>query len=291
MMKKYFFLLVFLVSLSCDDGDVISLQIDFDDSLSLCGDENSADYILYNTKSDPFQSLTLLFDSNASTTAIFSPTSSGIGGSFQINGSTTRFNFRSYTGDPNSFICESIPDASVNVIEDYEATSGTVFYTSSFVDDDNDGIPTALEFNGDSDGDGIPNYKDNDDDGDNVSTANEKPDPNGDGDLTDAQDSDSDGIPDYLDPDDDGDGTLTIYEDENTNGNLFDDIATGGVVARFLDNTVNESFLHEVRNDNLFLRTVKVIFSVENIDLEILATDYLDLGTYTANPQTITTSF
>ena len=42
-------------------------------------------------------------------------------------------------------------------------------------------------------------YKDSDDDGDNVPTLNEKPDPNDDGDLSDAQDTDGDGIPDYLD--------------------------------------------------------------------------------------------
>ena len=67
-------------------------------------------------------------------------------------------------------------------------------------------IPMMIEFNGDSDNDGIENYKDSDDDGDNVPTINEKPDPNGDGDLDDMQDTDGDLIPDYLDNDDDGDG-------------------------------------------------------------------------------------
>ena len=71
---------------------------------------------------------------------------------------------------------------------------------------------TTLEFDGDSDGDGIPNYKDSDDDGDNVPTLNEKPDPNNDGDLSDAQDTDGDGTPDYLDTDDDNDGTLTYLK-------------------------------------------------------------------------------
>jgi hypothetical protein len=151
---------------------------------------------------------------------------------------------------------------------------------STFEDDDNDGIPTDLEFDGDTDGDGIPDYKDSDDDGDNVPTLNEKPDPNNDGDLSDAQDTDGDGTPDYLDIDDDNDGTLTRLEDENNNGNLFDDLATGAAVARFLDNTVSETYTVTAVRENVFTRTFRINVTLENIDLSILATDSFELGTY-----------
>ena len=96
-----------------------------------------------------------------------------------------------------------------SVIQNYEPKWNVIF-TSTFEDDDKDGVPNALEFDGDTDGDGIEDYKDNDDDGDNVPTLNERPDPNNDGDLSDAQDTDGDGTPDYLDMDDDGDGTLHV---------------------------------------------------------------------------------
>ena len=44
-------------------------------------------------------------------------------------------------GDPNDYICEDIPDANVSVNENYEAESGTANFISTFIDDDNDGVP------------------------------------------------------------------------------------------------------------------------------------------------------
>ena len=194
--------------------------------------------------------------------------------------SNVRFIYRTYSADPITYICQDIPDANVSVNQNYEANVGTANFMSTFEDDDNDGIPTALEFDGDTDGDGIPDYKDSDDDGDNVPTLNEKPDPNNDGDLSDAQDTDGDGTPDYLDIDDDNDGTLTRLEDENNNGNLFDDLATGAAVARFLDNTVSETYTVTAVRENVFTRTFRINVTLENIDLSILATDSFELGTY-----------
>jgi FKBP-type peptidyl-prolyl cis-trans isomerase len=68
---------------------------------------------------------------------------------------------------------------------------------SMYEDVDNDGDYG----NDDTDGDGIPNYYDNDDDGDDTLTKDENPDPNGDGNPSDAVDTDGDTIPDYLDTD------------------------------------------------------------------------------------------
>ncbi len=64
----------------------------------------------------------------------------------------------------------------------------------------------------DTDKDGIPDWADADDEDDGLDTALENPDPNGDGDPSDAQDTDKDGTPDYLDSDDDGNGVDTIVE-------------------------------------------------------------------------------
>ena len=281
-MRNYFLVLIFscFVFVSCNDGDVISVELDFDKTLTLCGDETSSNYILYDTKTTPFESLTLLFPNNVQADSIFNTGISGKTETLLINGNSVRFNYRTYSADPNTYICQDIPDASVSVTNNYEASSGNVIFTTTFEDDDNDGVPNALEFDGDTDGDTIPDYKDYDDDGDNVPTINEKPDPNGDGDLSDMQDTDGDSIPDYLDMDDDNDGTLTKFEDEDNNGNLFDDLATGAAVARFLDITVDDSFESSVTNPNEFSRNFSVNVTLENIDISILSTDSFFLGTY-----------
>ena len=265
--------------LSCDDGDVLDVQLDFDKNLTLCGDLQSTNYILFDTKNDPNESLELLFPNNALAQSILIPEISGTMETMSLN-SNVRFIYRTYSADPITYICQDIPDANVSVNQNYEANVGTANFMSTFEDDDNDGIPTVLEFDGDTDGDGIPDYKDSDDDGDNVPTLNEKPDPNNDGDLSDAQDTDGDGTPDYLDIDDDNDGTLTRLEDENNNGNLFDDLATGAAVARFLDNTVSETYTVTAVRENVFTRTFRINVTLENIDLSILATDSFELGTY-----------
>jgi hypothetical protein len=279
-MRNFLIFILSVFTFSCNDGDVISVQLDFDKNLTLCGDESSQNYILFDTKSAPFESLTLLFSNNSQAQSIFNTENSGDIRTINIDGSSVKFNYRTYNADPNTYICQDIPDANVSVINNYEALSGYAVFTTTFLDDDNDGVPTALEFDGDTDNDGIPNYKDNDDDGDNVPTINEKPDPNGDGDLADMQDTGGDLIPDYLDNDDDGDGTLTKFEDENNNGNLFDDLATGASVARFLDNTVMTVFESDFSNLNEFSRDFTVNVTLENIDISILSTDSFFLGFY-----------
>lgn len=298
---RYSFLALLSLGLllhSCNDGDIIIVELEFDEILELCGDENIEEfedyenlnnYVIYDINTDPYESLILLFPTGTTNNLIFNPTTTPHEGSFSVNGTSVRFNYRTYDGDPSGLICADIPDSNVNIIDDYEAMSGTVNYTSLFVDDDNDGILSVLEdINGngdleddDTDGDGIPNYKDEDDDGDNVPTKSENPDPNGDELLDDAQDTDGDGTPDYLDIDDDNDGVITRYEDENTNGNLFDDLAPGATVARFLDNSATDTFINETINTNTFTRTVTTLFSITDTDLGILNTALIILGTYT----------
>ena len=285
-MRNYFLVLIFscFVFVSCNDGDVISVELDFDKTLTLCGDETSSNYILYDTKTTPFESLTLLFPNNVQADSIFNTGISGKTETLLINGNSVRFNYRTYSADSNNYICQDIPDASVSVTNNYEASSGNAIFTTTFEDDDNDGVPNALEFDGDSDGDTIPDYKDYDDDGDNVPTKDENPDPNGDGDLSDMQDTDGDSIPDYLDMDDDNDDTLTKFEDENNNGNLFDDLVlntmTGEMVYRYLYDLVDDQYDSDTINANKFSRTFKINVTLENIDISILSTDSLFLGTY-----------
>ncbi|PZX11295.1 gliding motility-associated-like protein, partial [Breznakibacter xylanolyticus] len=79
-----------------------------------------------------------------------------------------------------------------------------------YSDWDGDGIPDAVDGDGDSDGDGLPNYRDADSDGDGIDDTIE-------GGVADVctqfpVDSDGDGVPDFLDADADGDGVPDAVE-------------------------------------------------------------------------------
>ena len=287
MINWFRFLIIIVLLTSCDDGDIIEVQLDFDKNLDLCEiettDQNSntiSKFIFYDTKTNPNQSLSLVIPNSPANQTMFNPISSGFSQNIAIDGNSTLFNYRSYNGNPNDIICSIIQPGNIIITEDYESSSGNANFLSTFVDDDNDGVPSNLEENLDTDNDGIPNYIDNDDDGDNILTINENPDPNNDGDLSDAQDTDGDSIPDYLDNDDDDDGTLTINEDENANGNLFDDIANGSSIPRFLDQNFSNFYSTTIINQIQYFLSVTISITLTNINISIFSADTFSLGTY-----------
>lgn len=293
---------------SCDDGDVFEVTLDFDQELELCTDLNSNPnrFLLYDTKTNPDESLTLLFPI-AGNAIIFDPPSQDFETIIPINVNTTFFNYRTYSGNPNALICQVTPLPGTVILEDYYAAPGAeAVLISSFEDDDNDGIPSEFEGRGeaaedgtypdaiDTDGDGIPNYIDQDDDNDNVLTINENPDPDGDGNPVDALNTDFDAemsagsniLPNYLDNDDDGDGTPTINEDENSNGTLTDDFDEDSDLpnlARYLNPEASDSFAPGDSANKQYTRTVKVNVTITNANLGIANIQTIDMGTYTTS--------
>lgn len=136
-MRKSFFILlasVFLIT-SCNDGDIITVDLVFNKTLALCGDENSDNYVIYTLKDEADESLTLQFPVNETNNLIFNPVDNPHTGSFNIDNSSVKFNYRTYNGDPLELICNDLPSSSVNIIKDYEAQTGTVNYTSEYLDD------------------------------------------------------------------------------------------------------------------------------------------------------------
>ena len=297
----YIFSVCFLLS-SCNDGDIIDIELDFDEELELC-DILSEDYLLYDTRTDPNESLTLFFPSTPANDLIFNPEESGNVKTLTVNTSTIRFNYRTYSGNPELVICQEIPDAGVDITNDYEAVSGAlVNFISTYIDDDNDGIPSEYEDDDldgdgdyltdplDSDGDGTPDYIDADDDNDNVLTKDEIDDSDGDSNpLTNPLNTDGDSLPDYLDTDDDGDGVPTIYENEDgleelENGvtlSLLDDFKEPSTIRRYLDSEATDVFMNDALNSNSYERTVTIDITIENANIEILSTDEIFFGTYT----------
>ncbi len=295
-MQKLLVLLCFCLLVSaCDDGDVIDVKLDFDKELSIC-DLSAGNYFLYDTKKDPSESLSLIFPKNSRTDSIFNPPTNNYKTTLTINGTTTLFNYRTYDGSPENLLCNLLPDANTNILNDYAASSGTVTIITSYVEDDDDGIPADVEdanLDGDnnpatnptdSDGDGIPDYLDADDDNDNVLTKDEKHNYTKADGLSKAQDTDGDGIPDYLDNDDDGDGVLTRYENPSLNGNPKDDRDSSSPtpgVPRYLDKEAKDSYDYQKFNKNKYKRTYTVKFYINNVNLDVISFTEIEFGTYT----------
>lgn len=280
-MRKLFFVLFSVCLLSfytCDDGDVIDVAFDFDDTFQACGETH---LVFYKTKNDPSESLSMLINSLTLETIL------GFKGTDTTITKSGTFNYRTYNNAtlPTNLFCSDVPSSDIKIAQDYQSTS-TAIITASLTEDDNDGIPAELEDlnnNGDltdddSDGDGIPNYLDEDDDGDNVLTKSEKPDPNGDGDLSDAQDTDSDGTPDYLDNDDDADGVLTRDEEnQSPDKNPTNDISLNGI-PDYLNPEVLSTVQATAFREHIIYKTYLVSLTVTGISLEILSQDEFNFG-------------
>ncbi|MEM6517354.1 MAG: hypothetical protein AAF688_14320 [Bacteroidota bacterium] len=292
----FFFILV----TSCDEGDIIEVNLDFDEELELCtltNNSNEEFFLIYNINESTNEVLAIQFPVSGNS-VIFNPEFTGDIETLMTNGNTIRFNYRTYDGDPTSVICSVIP-GDVNLVSNFEADNGAnIVFTSLFTDDDNDEIDTEDEFpmapndNGefpnaqDTDEDGLFDYLDADDDGDNLLTSFEAFVQNEDGEMV-LRDTDSDGIPDYLDPDDDNDGILTINEDADgneENGILgpSNDLSPDSTVLRCRDASVSDFFEQDSLIVSEFTRTITVDIEIDGVALDILQTDLIEMGRYDA---------
>ncbi|MCZ4318940.1 hypothetical protein O4H26_08060 [Aequorivita viscosa] len=283
-MNKFFILFIFasLLLQSCDDGDIIITSFNFDDAqLKKCG--TSGNHVFYKVNPDALESLSLRLGVTDSLYKI-----EGIK-EYILNGTSNFVNYRTYDGAlETNYFCSSIPPTLPRVTVDYFAASGIAEFTTVFIYDDNDGVPTDKEFDGDTDGDGIPDIYDEDDDGDNVPTARELDIQNEDGDnnpLTNPLDTDEDGIPDYLDNDDDGDGVLTRNEDKNRDLNPRNDVTDPNVGADYLNPAVadtyevNEYYQHKytiTKSVKIVLKNLVLVSGEEEITIETLVMGTLE---------------
>ena len=282
-MRKLFFLFLSLSLLSifsCDDGDIITAEIEFGETFEAC--EGVSDLVLYKTKEEPTESLSLLITNYTLDDLL------DVGNdNMLIENELATLYYRTYSDAklPNDLFCNEIPP-NVNITLDEESAC-TAEITTTLVEDDNDGILAQFEDinnNGDledddTDGDGLPNYIDADDDGDNVLTKDENPDPNNDNIFDDAQDTDGDTIPDYLDADDDGDGVNTRDEENaSQDKNPANDITNSEVGADFLNPDVNTTVPATAYREHTILQSYTVTIHITGISLTFLSQQPLDFG-------------
>lgn len=306
MLKTHFMrnglYLILLLSLftSCDDGDIIVNNFEFDSrTISLCDGIGKTKVLYKINNQDVYEAISLVANnSNFSETSNVLIQNSTSTISFELSG-TNKLNFRTFDGEvPPTYFCSDIPASSPKVIEEFVSVGGLVTITTEPVtanetDTDGDNVPNNKEFNGDTDDDGIPDFRDIDDDGDNVPTKVEVANASGDPTNTDGyRDTDEDGIPNYLDKDDDDDGTDTKFEvteadqyptdpANQSNGLFFylDRSRTTGLddVTATLANQINTRYRSVISISNLKLQ------NQDGSGEEISFSNY-DFGEYLSDP-------
>ncbi|GAA4883099.1 hypothetical protein GCM10023311_01520 [Flaviramulus aquimarinus] len=282
-MRQLFFVLIFLSLIplySCDDGDIINIELDFDDTFQVCGNN---DLVFYKTKDDPSESLSLKISGRSLAEFLEVGDDNTYEETITINTSNP-FNYRTYSNTtlPSNLFCNDIPNSEVTITQDFESTDGSAIIKTVLTEDDDDDVPVNLDIDSmnddDTDGDGILNYIDADDDGDNILTKNENPDPNGDGDLSDAQDTDNDGIPDYLDDDDDGDGVKTRDEENDSQDQNPANDFTESEIADYLNPEVSTTVTATAYREHSISETYVVTLNISNFDLTLISLDEFDFG-------------
>jgi len=293
-MRRVILLMIIAVCLSCDDGDIIvsDFNFDADSSLNLCEFENNRKVLHIVTESN--EAISFTFDENILEkieNVVVDPVEFIV----EIDNSN-RINYRrlSASVESNDYFCQLIPPGQPTVIEEFVSTTGgTAIFTISRtsgddVDTDSDGIPDLDEratdsegnfigdvFGLDTDQDGIPNFLDIDDDNDNVLTITEI---GGERAPDIALDTDQDDIPNYLDADDDGDGVLTRNEDLNAleNGtppnqidlNPRNDDSNQDGIPNYLDANISEEVIVDFFRDNVVSRNFNITVVFNNITLQ-----------------------
>lgn len=210
----------FLILQSCDDGDIVVNNFDFENStLESC---DNFEFVFFKIQSESNESIALAFSTNEDFLTEIGQIEETLSGDDQVI-------YRRFSSEVTSdYFCSPIPPTSPTVTEELVSTTGVITLTTEGVEADADGIASDIEDPTgtlDTDGDGLIDIIDDDDDGDNVPTILEGLVFNDDGsiDATLSRDTDGDGILDYLDEDDDGDGILTRNEDADGNLNPTDD--------------------------------------------------------------------
>ena len=285
------------VLLSCNDGDIIVTDFNFDDpQLSWCGDNESQ--VLYKiNNSGVNEAIAFRFDLTTPTLQFFLTEEGQI--SIPLNATTNHVVYRVFDGEVDrNYFCNEIPPVSPQVTREFRSTTGgEVIITSTLAnasDHDGDGVPSSTEgmdIELDTDSDGIPDYLDIDDDGDNVLTRVERQveAPNS---VNSYPDSDNDGIPDYIDADDDNDEVPTRNEDWNLNLNPSDDRSDG--IPHYLNPAITDSFEVEGVRENTISQSFRYLVTVNNLTLvnqggdgeQIRLQDY-ELGVITSPTQNI----
>jgi hypothetical protein len=262
-MRKLFFISIFLsLFSSCNDGDIIVTDFNFEASnLNNCGGPGA--YVFYNINNSLFAESISLFLETSDILFL----ESGIV-EYVLNGITYAVNYRKYDNDiTDDYFCSNIPPTTPSVTIEFLGASGIAVLTTIVTKNDEDGIEEDSTSNLDTDNDGLLNYFDNDDDGDNVPTLNELGSEFLIGNNEFPLDTDNDGIYDYLDNDDDDDAILTRYEDANADLDPTNDFTDTNSDPDYLIATIAQSTIIDQYRIHSFQLTSDIELVINNLVL------------------------
>ncbi len=301
-MRNYFYIIfLFLGFTSCNDGDIIINNFEFEDSaLKSCGKAGKSK-VLYKINNDNvFETISLKITNPgfSEVEGVLTASTEEIRISLPASNSTSdaKLVYRTYDGEvPLVYFCQDIPPSSPKVNEEFLSVGGTVVIKTAenfegITDRDSDGVPDVDEKPGDTDGDGILDILDVDDDGDNVLTRTERATAHNDPVNVDGErDTDEDGKPNYLDPDDDGDGVPTKFEvtlDLQLPTQNFNEANVALYLDRFSTNSFTE--VTEIL-ENTVRYKYRSIITIEDLQLqnqngtgEEISFDVYELGEFTS---------
>ncbi|WP_299902835.1 hypothetical protein [uncultured Aquimarina sp.] len=234
-MKKILSTFIFLIILSCDDGDIIVTSFEFDDvDLQLCEGSITDEFVFFKINTSVNEAIAYRFinDTYSQTSETENDIIIDLNTDPDNNLIYRQFN-SAITAD---YYCSNIPDSSIGVTDELIGIGGQAVITNVIVsEDDNDGVESTLESpneidpEADPDGDGVPNYLDDDMSDPAIGNEDATADSLG---IEAGYNSDEDQIPDFRDQDDDNDNVLTSVEFRNTDPNsteLFEDSDGDGV--------------------------------------------------------------
>ncbi len=296
-MRNYFYILfLFIGFTSCNDGDIIINNFEFeDDKLSSCGKEDKAKVLFIINNANVFETISLQASnpSFSSLARVLTVDTTRVI-EFELS-ATNKLIYRTYDGTvPPDYFCSVIPPSTPQVNEEFISVGGKVVITTirdleGVTDRDGDGVLDIEEKDEDTDGDGIMNILDIDDDGDNVPTKNEITTANDDPVVGRFRDTDGDGIPNYLDDNDDDDDVETKFEvSEESQDPRASENANGDGLANYLNRFIAEKYTGEIEVlENKFNVNYKSIITIQNLQLqnqdgsgEVISFELYELGTF-----------
>src|SRR6056300_1369097 len=121
-MRKLLFAFITLSLLplnSCDDGDVITVELDFDNTFQVC--VSGDDLVFYKTKNDPSESLSLKV-TNLTLEDILEVDENGLYENTITLSDANPFNYRTYSNTtlPTDLFCNAVPNSDVKLNDDIE---------------------------------------------------------------------------------------------------------------------------------------------------------------------------